>query len=182
MAAAAVTSSRVTVNNLDYLTAQGDRAIVGILEEMGAAVNVEDDSVTVEGRQLVGIDVDAKDIPDLVPVCAVLACYAKGHSEIYNAKRLRYKESDRLNSISTELRKMGADIVMTEDGLTINGGRPLHGATIDPHNDHRIAMACAVAALGAKGETKIQDVECINKSYPQFFIDLRVLGANVVGI
>jgi len=119
LAAAAVTSSRVTVNRLMYQTAQGDRAIVGILEEMGAAVKISDNSVDVEGGRLVGVDIDAKDIPDLVPVCAVLACYAKGRSEIYNAKRLRYKESDRLDSISTELKKMGADIVVNEDGLTI---------------------------------------------------------------
>jgi len=182
LAAAAVTSSRVTVKNLQYLSSQGDRAILGILEEMGASVKIGDDSVDVEGGQLVGVDIDAKDIPDLVPVCAVLACYAEGRSEIYNAKRLRYKESDRLDSISTELKKMGADIIVNEDGLTINGSCSLHGATIDPHNDHRIAMACAVAALGAKGKTKIQNIECINKSYPQFFSDLRVLGANVVGI
>jgi 3-phosphoshikimate 1-carboxyvinyltransferase len=182
LAAAAVTSSKVTVKNLTYQTAQGDREILGILQEMGASVKVGDDSVEVECDKLVGVDIDAKDIPDLVPVCAVLACYAEGHSEIYNAKRLRYKESDRLDSISTELKKMGANIIVNEDGLTINGGCPLHGATIDPHNDHRIAMACAVAALGAKGETKIQDVECINKSYPQFFSDLRKLGANVDGI
>ena len=182
LAAAAVTSSKVTVKNLTYQTSQGDREILGILQEMGASVKVGDDSVEVECDKLVGVDIDAKDIPDLVPVCAVLACYAEGHSEIYNAKRLRYKESDRLDSISTELKKMGATIIVNEDGLTINGGCPLHGATIDPHNDHRIAMACAVAALGAKGETKIQDVECINKSYPQFFSDLRVLGANVDGI
>jgi len=181
LAAAAVTSSRVTVNRLEYQTSQGDRAIVGVLEEMGASVKIGDDSVDVEGGQLVGVDIDAKDIPDLVPVCAVLACYAEGRSEIYNAKRLRYKESDRLDSISTELKKMGADITVNEDGLTINGSCPLHGATVDPHNDHRIAMACAVAALGAKGETKIQNIECINKSYPQFFSDLRLLGANVVG-
>jgi 3-phosphoshikimate 1-carboxyvinyltransferase len=182
LAAAAVTSSRVTVKNLTYQTSQGDREILGILQEMGASVKVGDDSVEVECGKLVDVDIDAQDIPDLVPVCAVLGCYAEGHSEIYNAKRLRYKESDRLDSISTELRKMGADIIVNEDGLTINGGRSLHGAIVDPHNDHRIAMACAVAALGAKGETKIQDVECINKSYPQFFSDLRVLGANVVGI
>jgi 3-phosphoshikimate 1-carboxyvinyltransferase len=181
LAAAAVTSSRITVNRLKYQTSQGDRAIVGILEEMGASVKIGDDSVEVEGGQLGGIDIDAKDIPDLVPVCAVLGCYAEGRSLIYNAKRLRYKESDRLNSISTELKKMGADITVNEDGLTINGESKLQGATVDPHNDHRIAMACAVAALGAEGKTKIQNVECINKSYPQFFSDLRVLGANVVG-
>jgi 3-phosphoshikimate 1-carboxyvinyltransferase len=182
LAAAAVTSSRVIVKNLEYQTAQGDRAILGVLEEMGASVKIGNDSVDVEGGQLVGVDIDAKDIPDLVPVCAVLACYAEGRSEIYNAKRLRYKESDRLDSVSTELKKMGADIIVNEDGLTINGSCPLHGATVDPHNDHRIAMACAVAAFGAEGETKIQNVECINKSYPQFFSDLRLLGANVVGI
>jgi 3-phosphoshikimate 1-carboxyvinyltransferase len=181
LAAAAVTSSHITVNRLEYQTSQGDREIVGILEEMGAAVTVGEDYVEVTEESLAGVDIDAKDIPDLVPVCTVLACYAEGTSEIYNAKRLRYKESDRLDSISTELKKMGADITVNEDGLTINGGCPLHGATVDPHNDHRIAMACAVAALGAEGETKIQNVECINKSYPQFFSDLRVLGANVVG-
>jgi 3-phosphoshikimate 1-carboxyvinyltransferase len=182
LAAAAVTSSKVTVKNLSCRTSQGDRAILDILQKMGASVKTGDDYVEVECDMLVGVDIDAKDIPDLVPVCAVLGCYAEGNSEIYNAKRLRYKESDRLNSVSTELKKMGADIVVNEDGLTINGSCPMHGAAIDPHNDHRIAMACAVAALGAKGETKIQDVECINKSYPQFFSDLRVLGANVVGI
>lgn len=181
LAAAAVTSSKVTVKNLDCQTAQGDRAIVCILEDMDAAVHVGDDSVTVEGGHLAAVDIDARDIPDLVPVCAVLACYAGGTSKIYNAKRLRYKESDRLDSISTELRKMGADIAVNENGLTIKGVSDLQGATIDPHNDHRIAMACAVAALGAKGKTKIRNVECINKSYPQFFDDLRVLGADVVG-
>jgi 3-phosphoshikimate 1-carboxyvinyltransferase len=181
LAAAAVTSSRVTVKNLEYQTAQGDRAILGVLEDTGAAVKVGDNFVEVEGNQLTAFDVDAKDIPDLVPVCTVLACYAEGTSEIYNAKRLRYKESDRLGSLYTELTKMGADIVMKEDGLTIKGSCAMHGSSVNPHNDHRIAMACAVAALGARGKTKIQDAECINKSYPQFFSDLRLVGANVVG-
>lgn len=182
LAAAAITSSKVTVNRLEYQTSQGDKKIVDILEEMGVSVTIGDNSVEVTGHPLVSVGVDAKDTPDLVPVCAVLACYAQGRSEIFNAKRLRYKESDRLNSLSTELRKMGADVTVKEDGLTINGGCPLHGTTVNPHNDHRIAMACAVAALRAQGETKIQNVECINKSYPQFFSDLRVLGANIVGI
>jgi len=181
LAAAAVTSSKVTVKNLAYQTSQGDRAILGILQDMDAAIKIGDGSVDITGGQLVGVDIDAKDIPDLVPVCTVLACYAEGTSEIYNAKRLRYKESDRLCSIYTELKKMGAEIAIKEDGLTVRGSCDMHGATVNPHNDHRIAMACAVAALGARGETKIQDAECINKSYPQFFSDLRVLGANVVG-
>ena len=181
LASAAITCSKVRVKNLNYQTTQGDREILSILSDMGAKVNVGDDFVDLKGRNLSAFDLDAKDIPDLVPICAVLACYAEGSSEIYNAKRLRYKESDRLDSIFTELKKMGADITMNENGLTITGSSELHGATIDPHNDHRIAMACVVAALGAKGKTKIQNVECINKSYPQFFDDLRVLGVNVVG-
>jgi len=181
LAAAAITYSRVKVKNLDHHTIQGDRAILDILKEMDSKVRVGDEFIEVEGGQLNAIDVDARHIPDLVPVCAVLACYSKGTSKIYNAKRLRYKESDRLGSIYAELKKMGAEITMKEDGLVIRGPCTMHGATIDPHNDHRIAMACAVAALEAVGETKIQNSKCVNKSYPRFFDDLRLLGANVVG-
>jgi len=182
LAAAAVTSSKVKVKNLDRHSIQGDRAILDILEQMGSKVRVGDEYVEVQGeQQLNAIDVDARDIPDLVPVCAVLACYSKGVSRIYNAKRLRYKESDRLASLHLELKKMGAEISMKEDELIIRGSCKMHGATINPHNDHRIAMACAVSALGASGETKIQNAECVNKSYPSFFDDLRLLGANIVG-
>jgi len=181
LAAAAITSSRVKVKNLDQYTTQGDKAILDILKEMGSKVRVGDDCIEVEGEQLNAIDVDSKYIPDLVPVCAVLACYSKGTSKIYNAKRLRYKESDRLSSLHAELKKMGAEIMMKEDGLVIRGSCKMHGTMIDPHNDHRIVMACAVAALAADGETKIQNSECVNKSYPRFFDDLRLLGANIVG-
>jgi 3-phosphoshikimate 1-carboxyvinyltransferase len=180
LAAAAITSSKVKVKNLDHHTIQGDRAILDILKETGSKVKAGDEFLEVEGGQLNAVDIDATDIPDLVPVCAVLACYSKGTSKIYNAKRLRFKESDRLGSLHTELKKMGAGIKAHEDGLTIRGLRTMHGATIDPHNDHRIAMACAVAALRAVGKTTIQNSECVNKSYPKFFDDLRSLGANVV--
>lgn len=182
LAAAVITYSKLSVRNLSYQTCQGDRAILEILQEMGACITAKNNSVEVEGGKLFGVDIDAHNIPDLVPVCAVLCCYAEGISEIYNAQRLRYKESNRLVSISTELKKMGAEITVNDDGLTINGGKPLHGVTLDPHNDHRIAMACTVAALGAERETIIRDIECINKSYPHFFTDLRMLGANVDGI
>jgi len=182
LAAAAVMPSKVKVKNLDRHSIQGDRAILDIMAEMGSKVRAGDEYVEVQGgQQLNAIEVDARDIPDLVPVCAVLACYSKGTSRIYNAKRLRYKESDRLASLHLELKKMGAEITMKEDELIIRGPCTIHGATIDPHNDHRIAMACAVAALGAGGETKIQNSECVSKSYPSFFDDLRLLGANIVG-
>lgn len=181
LSAAAITHSKVNVRNLDVCSIQGDRAILDVLKQMGSKVNFSEEFVEIEGEKLEAIDVDVRDIPDLVPVCAALACYAKGTSKLYNAERLRYKESDRLNSLYTELKKMGAEITTEKDGLIIKGPCAMRGAIIDPHNDHRIAMACAVAALGATGETKIKNSECVNKSYPGFFDDLRLLGANVVG-
>lgn len=183
LAAAAITSSKVQINNLDYGSVQGDKAILGVLKQMGVNGKVCEDRVEIEGSGslLKAIAVDAKNIPDLVPACAVLACYAKGTSRIFGARRLRLKESDRLKSLHSELTKMGAQIDMDDDGLTVQGGCRLHGAEIDPHNDHRIAMACAVAALGAEGETTIQNAECVRKSYPQFFTHLKQVGADVIG-
>ena len=144
-------------------------------------VTVGNNFVNFEGEQLSAVDIDAQDIPDLVPVCAVLACYAHGTTEIFHAHRLKYKESNRLDSIYRELKKMGANIIQKEDGLIIKGSSELNGTLIDSHNDHRIAMACTVAALGAKGKTKIQNVECINKSYPEFLNDMKNLGVNLIG-
>jgi 3-phosphoshikimate 1-carboxyvinyltransferase len=183
LAAAVITQSKVRIKNLDYETTQGDKAILRILKDMGVNGEVCSDHVEIDGSGglLEAVDVNARDVPDLVPVCTVLACYAKGTSKIHGAQRLRYKESDRLLSLYLELKKMGADIAMDESSLTVKGPCALRGSTVDPHNDHRIAMACAVAALGAVGETMVQNAECVRKSYPRFFDDLRVLGADVVG-
>jgi 3-phosphoshikimate 1-carboxyvinyltransferase len=183
LAAAALTQSKVHVENLDYKTIQGDKAILQILKQMGVNGKICENEIEIEGsgNLLNPINVDARDIPDLVPVCAAMACYANGTTEIHDAERLRFKESDRLSSICSELRKMGANMSINESSLSIKGPCKLKGAIIDPHNDHRIAMACAVAALGAEGETLIQNAECVRKSYPDFFIDLQKLGADVVG-
>jgi 3-phosphoshikimate 1-carboxyvinyltransferase len=183
LAAAAIIRSEIRLMNLDFGSIQGDKAIVPILQKMGVNGKVCEDKIelTGKGTTLNPIDVDARDIPDLVPVCTTLACFANGTSRIHDAQRLRLKESDRLASLFGELQKMGADIAMDESSLTINGPCKLHGAFIDPHNDHRIAMACTIAGLNAEGETIIQDAECVRKSYPQFFTDLHSLGADVVG-
>lgn len=183
LAAGAILPSKVCVKNLDSKSIQGDKAIVNILAEMGSNIEVGNGQVKVEGDGglLDAVDLEAKDIPDLVPVCAVLACNSKGTSRIYAAKRLRYKESDRLASLYAELKKMGADIVMSKDTLIVNGPCELHGNTVAAHNDHRIAMACTIAALKADGATKIKDAECVKKSYPTFFKDLRSLGADIIG-
>jgi 3-phosphoshikimate 1-carboxyvinyltransferase len=173
----------VQVSNLDYESIQGDKAILGILKQMGVAGKVCENSVEISGtgNSLHPSNIDAKNIPDLVPVCAVLACFASGTSRISGAQRLRLKESDRLSSLYVELRKMGAQIEMDTNSLTVTGPCGLNGAVIDPHNDHRIAMACAVAALVAQGETTIQNAECVRKSYPQFFTNLKQIGAEIVG-
>ncbi len=183
LAAAAITNSEVQIGNLDYRSVQGDKEILTVLKRMGVAGKVCEDRVEVESSEslLDAVDVDAKNIPDLVPACAVLACYAQGTSRIFNAQRLRMKESNRLLSLYVNLKKMGAQVEMNEDSLTIVGRRVLQGAEVDPYNDHRIAMACAAAALGAEGETTIRNAECVRKSYPQFFTHLRMLGADVVG-
>jgi 3-phosphoshikimate 1-carboxyvinyltransferase len=182
LAAAAITKSKVTISNLDYEAVQGDRAILMILKEMGIEGKVCPDSIEIEGtgKPLKPITIDVKNIPDLVPAIAVLACYAKGTSKITGARRLRLKESDRLLTVQEELGKMGAEITITEDSMTIKGTL-LHGAVIDPHNDHRIAMAATIAALGAEGQTTIEHAECIRKSYPQFYLHIKQLGVDMVG-
>lgn len=183
LAAAAITKSKVQVNDLDYQGVQGDKAILGILKQMGVAGKVCENSVEIDGvgGTLEALNVEAKNIPDLVPVSVALACFAKGTSKITGAQRLKLKESDRLVSLHSEFKKMGAQIEYSSNELTVTAPSGLHGATVDPHNDHRIAMACAVAALGAKGQTTIRKAECVRKSYPQFFTHLQQLGAEIVG-
>jgi len=100
---------------------------------------------------------------------------------IQNAKRLRIKESDRIDSLVTELNRMAAKVTTLGDDIVVEGPCKLRGATIDSHHDHRIAMACSVAALGADGETEIRDADCVSKSYPKFYEDLRSLGGNIIG-
>lgn len=177
LSAAAITKSEITVTGLAM--DQPDSEIVNILHNMGAIVDVNEYSVKVSGKKLRGVEIDARDIPDLVPICAVLACYSEGETRIFGAKRLRIKESDRLNTISTELIKMGGRVLEDAEGMTIKGSCRLHGAVINPHGDHRIAMACAVAGLKAEGKTEILEAECVDKSYPGFFKDLARLGVQV---
>jgi len=183
LAASAITNSNVQISNLEYSSPQGDKAILAILKQMGVVGKVCENSVEITGtgNPLEPFNVDAKNIPDLVPACAALACYAKGTSKITGAQRLKLKESDRLKSLHLELRKMGAKIKVDADSLTVEGPCSLHGAVVNPHNDHRIAMACSIAALGAKNQTTIQNAECVRKSYPQFFTHLKQLGAEIVG-
>ncbi|MFH1328836.1 MAG: 3-phosphoshikimate 1-carboxyvinyltransferase [Candidatus Bathyarchaeota archaeon] len=180
IAAALVSNSHVKVTNLNtQLKNQPDLEFLNILKKMGVKMQVKNDSVEVLEGNLEAIEIDAQNIPDLIPIIATIACYAVGTTRITNAERLRIKESDRLASTASELKKMGADVLEMKDGLTVKGPCILKGTTINPHNDHRIAMASAVAAIGAEGKTTIFNAECVNKSYPDFFKDLGTLGVSV---
>lgn len=178
MVAAAITGSIVQFTNL--IQPQPDSAILQLLKQMDCHVQEDETSIIIEGKALYGIRIDAQNIPDLVPACTVAACFAEGETVIFNAKRLRIKESDRLSTLNTVLTEMGASITETEDALRIQGSGQLQGTIIHHHNDHRIAMAAAIAGLRAEGDTVIPNAECVNKSYPNFFTDLQKLGARVI--
>jgi 3-phosphoshikimate 1-carboxyvinyltransferase len=171
-------SRGVTVTNLALSSLQGDKRVLEILERFGALIEYGYDSVTVQAGDLKGIDIDAGDIPDLVPILAAVASVADGKTTIHHAERLRMKESDRLKTTAETLRLLGADIAQTQDGLVIKGKRQLTGGTIDSHNDHRIAMTAAVASAVCAGPVIIKDAEAVNKSYPGFFRDFTLLGGN----
>jgi len=179
MLAAGALAGKVTVANL-FESKQGDAAIMEYLLDMGANVywDTEKGTVTVEQAGLRGIDIDAGATPDLVPTLAVLAACAKGTTHITNAAHVRYKETDRLHAMATELKKMGAAITEEPDGLIISGGR-LKGAKVDGYDDHRIVMALAIAGMMATGTTSIDTAESVDISYPGFFADLKRIGAKV---
>ena len=124
---------------------------------------------------LTATDIDASQIPDLVPILATVASVAKGQTKIYGASRLRLKESDRLESVCTVLNALGADISQTDDGLIINGRQRLRGGEVSSFGDHRIAMSAAVAACMCNSPVIIDTSEAVNKSYPAFWKDLLSL-------
>ena len=132
----------------------------------------------VRSSTLHGTVIEGDIIPTLIdeiPVIAVMAAFADGTTTIKDAAELKVKETNRIDTVTENLKAMGCDITPTEDGMIINGGRPLHGATLHSHLDHRIAMSFAIAALAAEGETEIIDGECVNISYPSFYQDLERL-------
>lgn len=171
-------SGDVTVNGLDMNTAQGDIAILDVLKAFGAKPEINGGSVRCVKSELNGTEVDASDIPDLVPIIAVLAAFSKGKTVIKGAERLRYKESDRIESVVKNLELIGADVIEKPDGMIINGAKKLHSAVLKGYNDHRIVMAFSVAALFLEGETVIDDAQSIHKSYPAFFKDYNSIGGN----
>ena len=151
-AAAAVTGGTMITKNIHpHTTRQGDLGLLDILERMGCYVERRHDSVLVQGGVLSGIDVDMGAMPDMVPTLAAIAPFANGKTGIRNIAHLRHKESDRLHAIASEWNKLGSRIEEMDDGIIIPGGERLSGTTVDPHNDHRLAMSLAVIGLRVQG-------------------------------
>jgi 3-phosphoshikimate 1-carboxyvinyltransferase len=166
-AAAALTGGRVTITNLSLESCQGDIDFLSVLARLGCRIDSSPTGLTVAGGPLQGIQVNMANMPDLVPTLAVLAAFARGDTVITGAAHLRHKESDRLAAVAAELGKMGIEVQETEDGLIIHGGQP-RGAEIETYQDHRIAMAFAVAGLRVPGVV-IKDPGCVAKSFPDFW-------------
>jgi len=176
--AAAITGARITLEGLDFTDTQGDRAVVDIIERMGARVEKGERSITVEGGELEGGVFDLNAIPDALPALAVAGCFARGETRLVNVPQARLKETDRIAVMRSELSKMGAGIDETPDGLVIRQS-DLSGAAVRGHADHRVVMALSVAALAARGETTIDTAESVAVTFPAFRELMCSLGADI---
>ena len=171
LAAGAMSGRGIRCLGMDPESFHGDRAVLEILRRFGAEILVAQDAVDVRHGTLHAVEIDAEQIPDLIPVLSVVAAFAEGETRIRNAGRLRLKESDRIESTAAMIRALGGDVSAGPDWLSIRGRSTLPGGTVDSFGDHRIAMAAAVASSLCEGEVTVLGSECVRKSYPRFWDD-----------
>lgn len=174
-------AGKVTLRHLSRQSAQPDRAITQALYDAGAFLIWDDDRLTVQHHELHGFDFDATDCPDLFPPLVSLAAHCKGTTRLRGVSRLTHKESNRGKTLQEEFGKMGIEVRLSGDDMLIRGGK-IKPATVYSHHDHRIAMATAVAALVGSGEIAIQHAEAVNKSYPEFWEHLRLIGGKIKSV
>lgn len=172
-------AGQVSVKGALLDSSQGDKKIIQALESSGASIDIKDGDIIVKKSNLIAFAFDATDSPDLFPPLVALAAYCKGTTVLKGVNRLLHKESHRALTLKSEFAKMHVNIELDNDFMTIKGSKQVKGAKVNSHNDHRIAMACAAAALGAKGNTIIHDADAVKKSYPGFFDDLKKLKVNL---
>lgn len=175
-AAAAITGGRVKVEGLNASAMQGDVGFVNVLQQMGCEVEHDDDSITVTGNALYGIDVDMNAISDTVQTLAVVALFASGPTTVRGVAHNRFKETDRIGDLAAELRKLGAKVDEHEDGMTITpiSDQSYKSATLETYHDHRMAMSLSLAGLKIPC-IKILNPACTGKTYPEYFSDLEAL-------
>lgn len=170
----------IRIEGLNPKSVQGDAVVLQMIEAMGGTFIWEDEVLAVYPSATKGMTIDAAQCPDLIPIMCVLATQSDGETRVINGNRLRLKESDRIRSTVTELAKLGADIVETEDGMVIKGKTSLKGGCrVDGWNDHRIVMAASIAATVCEKPIEITGYEAVQKSYPDFFEDFAQLGGGI---
>lgn len=170
---------KITSRDLNESSLQADKEVIDIIKSMGGKISCEDNSFIAHKCQTKQTVIDASQIPDIIPVLSVLASVSEGTTIVKNGARLRIKESDRLTATKTELNKLGADIKEEGDTLIIKGVSKLRGANVDSWNDHRIAMAMAVASIRCEGSVIIDGASSVDKSYPNFWQDFKMLGGDI---
>jgi 5-enolpyruvylshikimate-3-phosphate synthase len=180
LCAGAMPGGNIEMSGLDRESVQGDREICAILKQMGACLEWAGDVLHISEGKRLGAQIDARAIPDLVPVLCAVAAVSSGETVIKNAGRLRLKESDRLTAVAQTLNALGAKITEEPDGLRIQGVHRLKGGTVDAWGDHRIAMMAAVASLACESAVTITGGQAVNKSYPAFWEKFRALGKEVI--
>ncbi|MFI3262621.1 MAG: 3-phosphoshikimate 1-carboxyvinyltransferase [Rikenellaceae bacterium] len=176
---AGATMGNVTMNNLSYESQQADKEIITAIKDAGATVIINENSVTVEKNELKGFTFDATECPDLFPALVALAAACKGETVLKGTSRLTHKESDRAKTLKDIYETLGISVdISKEDLMVITGCDIKGGVTLNSHNDHRIAMSAAVATLRASAANIITDAECVNKSYNDFYKDLKIITNN----
>lgn len=175
LCAGALSERGILAEGLDCESAQADRAVLALLRRFGASVQARPDGIFVRKAPLRGVRIDAGAIPDLIPAIAAVAAYAEGTTEIFNAARLRLKESDRLHTVAQTIRSLGGTVQELEDSLIITGIPQISGGNADSFGDHRIAMLAAILAAGCQTSVTVCGAECTSKSYPNFWQTLESL-------
>lgn len=179
---AGAVSGNITVTGLDVFSTQADKAILQALINCGANISIAEKQISFGaplGESGRAFHFNATDCPDLFPPLVALAAYCHGTTAIEGVSRLAHKESNRGLTLQDEFAKMGIEIILQEDIMLVKGGTGVSGAAVHSRHDHRIAMACAVAALNASGAIVIEEAEAVNKSYPDFYEHLQLLNAAV---
>jgi 3-phosphoshikimate 1-carboxyvinyltransferase len=169
----------IVVKGLDVFSTQADKAVLQALMQSGANISIEESQIHVRKSKLKPFHFNATDCPDLFPPLVALAAYCEGTSVIEGVHRLTHKESNRALTLQEEFAKLGVAITFQDDLMLIRGGEKINGAVVHSRHDHRIAMACAIAALGAEGDVTIEEAEAVNKSYPQFWEHIEKLSASL---
>ena len=178
LCAAAILDGELILEGLDFDDTQGDKAVVDMLQQMGAKIDITENEVIIRTAPLHGAQLDLNATPDALPALAIVACFAEGTTKLHNVPQARLKETDRIAVMATELRKLGATIDELEDGLIIQGSK-LHQADVSGHHDHRVVMALSLAGMAMKNGCTVDTAQAVNVTFPEYIALMRSVGADI---